>query len=457
LREAAEREAAGQSGSIGVTPRLIETAYQLGTQTPANAWPVSGSTGLVRHPEVSPNGVTPPTGLPVTGPPAATGPIPTTSPPGGSAAPATRRPSHAAAPPAWPTDGLPVTPAAPSASATPAVPPASSIPWQPTPPPMASLPATAAPSATVAPAVTPATEPAAPPPDLSDLDLTQRLPTVRYRGHYNVAEAEPWSEQLGGTSRPQAADAIGQQVPTWRATTAPTLPTPSLVEQPKPAAEPDEPVPKTRSHLPRLWHHKAPAALGLSHRPSRGVMVAIIAAVVVLVVGLPIGILALTGRFSSTPAPEPSPSPSIVAGVTPSPGEEGATDWALDRKLTSGELVFTITKIETGLTQLGDQTNRGVSVNGQWVVVSILVEYIGETEGTFLPNLQGLRTDPAGYYQNDLEGALWYQSSTLGSEPLKPGQPRSGVLAFDIPQSAKPIALELLGELGLEPIVVPLG
>ncbi|MDR1798763.1 MAG: DUF4352 domain-containing protein [Bifidobacteriaceae bacterium] len=182
-------------------------------------------------------------------------------------------------------------------------------------------------------------------------------------------------------------------------------------------------------------------------------MVCIIAAVLVLCVAIPVGVLGLAGRLKAI-TPSPSPNVSIPASITPSPGQDGATNWAIGRELAVGDLAVTITSVEF-VSQVGD--DKGVSENGQFAIINLTVEYTGEDEGNFSPEFQFLRTEPAGYYRDDAEAALMYQPTTLGSEPLQPGRPRIGCLAFDIPLGFKPIALELVDQVGGDPLVVPLG
>jgi hypothetical protein len=184
-----------------------------------------------------------------------------------------------------------------------------------------------------------------------------------------------------------------------------------------------------------------------------GGTIAVIAACLVAIVGLAAGVLALTGHLGNEGAPAPSASPNAA---TRSPGQEGATAWSLGKKFQAGDLAVTLTSYKDQLTSL-DGEGKWVAENGQWVVIGLTVEYTGTDQGSFVPEQQVIVASDGKSYPNDPKSALHYKEDALGAEPLKPDDPQSGYMAFDIPLDKVPTAVEFVGKIGEPAITIPLG
>jgi hypothetical protein len=144
------------------------------------------------------------------------------------------------------------------------------------------------------------------------------------------------------------------------------------------------------------------------------------------------------------------------SGPTPSPGAAGATDWTLGRTFESGEYSLTIRTYADAMASLTEQ-GTWTAENGQFVILEISVTYNGRGEGAFLPAEQRLVTNTGASYTADVKTAQAYKVHTLGARPMSPGKAEVGYLAFDIPQTDKPAALEFVADLGSEPLTIPLG
>jgi hypothetical protein len=205
------------------------------------------------------------------------------------------------------------------------------------------------------------------------------------------------------------------------------------------------------------WHHKASKALGFNpprRHLSRTASIALIAAAVLAVVGVPVAILTASGAFERQ---TPSAPPSVVtADAAPLPGESAATDWSVGRSFESGDFSLEIVAYQDGLSALSADESE-ISENGQWVLVEIAVKNNGAKEGTFVPDQQILIVDSGAEYSNEPASALRHAESKLGALPIEPGQSQTGFLAFDIPIDSRATELRLVGRIGEPPVTVPLG
>ncbi|MDR1189574.1 MAG: DUF4352 domain-containing protein [Bifidobacteriaceae bacterium] len=274
------------------------------------------------------------------------------------------------------------------------------------------------------------------------------VPTVPYRGRQSSSEEVP-----PGAESPQVAEA------------AAVLPTPT-----QPGGEGTTGWTASGTGLPQTadetaqgdqWHHKASSALGF-HRPKHHLTKRETAGVIVLAVlllaGITLAVLALTGNLGrardQTPTPEPS-APTAAPGE-PAPGEAGATEWSLAQSFRQGDFILVIDSYQDALPALADPGSE-VAENGQWALFGITVKNAGDQDGTFLPDQQILVTDKGTEYPDEPASALKHADFVLGTSPIKPGGSQRGFLAFDIPLEEKPVELRFIGRIGEPAVTVPLG
>jgi hypothetical protein len=209
------------------------------------------------------------------------------------------------------------------------------------------------------------------------------------------------------------------------------------------------------------WHHKASSALGFhrsKHHLTKRETAGVVVLVVLLLVGIAVAVLALTGNLpGGRQAAPPSPTPTVqLPPAQPEPGSPGATKWSLEQNFRAGDFVLVLDSYEDGLAELADPGSE-VAENGQWVLVGITVKNAGTEDGTFLPEQQFLITDKGKEYPNEPLSALKHAEFILGVNAIKPGGSQTGFLAFDIPLEDRPVALRFIGRIGEPPITVPLG
>jgi hypothetical protein len=173
-------------------------------------------------------------------------------------------------------------------------------------------------------------------------------------------------------------------------------------------------------------------------------------------------ILALSAvhTIGSDPQPSSPATPTFLprptASATPSPGTSGATQWSIGTTFVNGDFAMTVLGVEGSLTQIGE-SGTWTSEEGQFVVISVELEYTGRVTGYFPPDEQRLTVTSGATYVNDVESSFRAQANALGQEALRPGVPQRGCLVFDIPTNETPVALEFVGDILSTPVTIPLG
>jgi len=171
-----------------------------------------------------------------------------------------------------------------------------------------------------------------------------------------------------------------------------------------------------------------------------------VAGLLVLVVGVVWLALSITGSDKT--------ATSLVP--TPTAGAPGATKWSMAHAVESGGFSLEVTSIEDSLTSLtGDDAN--LPEHGQFVVVGVKVTRTASDDGTFMADRQALGLPDGQLYFNEPDSAFLYKGTRLGASPVQPGETVEGYLVFDITECQQPDRLEFTGEIGQEPVMVPLG
>jgi hypothetical protein len=103
-------------------------------------------------------------------------------------------------------------------------------------------------------------------------------------------------------------------------------------------------------------------------------------------------------------------------------------------KARDGKFMFTVTKLKTGVAQIGG-SDFGAKAQGQFVLVSVKVKNIGDEAQTLFGDNQTLFID-GKKYSADTSAAIYLDDSNSLFEEINPGNSLNGVVVFDVPKNA---------------------
>lgn len=177
---------------------------------------------------------------------------------------------------------------------------------------------------------------------------------------------------------------------------------------------------------------------------------------------LVVGATAANGG-GSTPATGPSPSTrsattsSASDSAAPAPGATASASRPSASKTSSkktqqraglntpvrdGNLQFVVTKVQTGVSRVGDQY-LGQKAQGQFVLVSVTVTNVGKSAETFTDSEQKVKDTQGRTFSADSSADIYIQDNQVLLQEINPGNSARGVLAFDMPVGATPVSITL--------------
>jgi ribosomal protein L12E/L44/L45/RPP1/RPP2 len=178
---------------------------------------------------------------------------------------------------------------------------------------------------------------------------------------------------------------------------------------------------------------------------------------VALLTGIAVtSVIALAGDGSGAAAPAAVESgPAETQDGKASPGPAAADEPEAEPKsadepkaaglgdpVRDGKLEFTVTKIETGVAEIGDEY-FGKKAQGQFLLVHVKVENIGDEAQTFFgENVTALDADRREF-SADTEAAIYLDESNSFVNEINPGNTAEGIVVFDVSKDTKITALEL--------------
>lgn len=129
----------------------------------------------------------------------------------------------------------------------------------------------------------------------------------------------------------------------------------------------------------------------------------------------------------------------------------------IGREYRDGKFAFTVTKVKKGVKKVGNEY-FGDKAQGQFVIVYVTVENIGDKAQTFISSNQTLIDTKGRKFEADPEAAVWTnQESKSFFEQINPGNSVKGTLIYDVPRRTRLKAIELHDSLFSGGVTVPLG
>jgi Domain of unknown function (DUF4352) len=158
--------------------------------------------------------------------------------------------------------------------------------------------------------------------------------------------------------------------------------------------------------------------------------------IVVIIAAIAAAIAGGGNGTSSTATPPTSSGSQGSSSHKPAKHVAGIGDEVRD-----GKFAFTVTKVKTGISRVGDQY-AGQDAQGQYVEVYVKVSNIANKPQTFFGANQKLFVGKQQYDADDA-AAIYLPNAKSLMEPINPGNAVSGIILFDLPRGAKPTNIEL--------------
>ncbi|MEV0648545.1 DUF4352 domain-containing protein [Phytomonospora sp. NPDC050363] len=126
-------------------------------------------------------------------------------------------------------------------------------------------------------------------------------------------------------------------------------------------------------------------------------------------------------------------------------GQDGQEDAmpGIGDEARDGLFAFTVTDVETGATEVGDEFFNE-SAQGEFAIVHLAVENIGDVPKPFMDDEQRLFTADGNEYSADTAADLYLnEDGSALYEEINPGNKIDVQIAFDVPEGAELSTIEL--------------
>lgn len=138
---------------------------------------------------------------------------------------------------------------------------------------------------------------------------------------------------------------------------------------------------------------------------------------------------------TSAPAEQQSGSGGQQEQGQPQSQPSSASLPGIGTAVSSGDLSFTVTKVETGVASVGS-SSIGHSAQGQYVLVHVSVANTGKKSETLSASQQLLVDTQGRQHETDSTASMYLGEDSLIFEEINPGNTATGILIYDIPADA---------------------
>lgn len=129
----------------------------------------------------------------------------------------------------------------------------------------------------------------------------------------------------------------------------------------------------------------------------------------------------------------PDPDSEVDDDTAPAPSSAGVLIQPDVDPVVDGPFQFTIEGIEQGATWLGSSPPMKPAEKGEFVIIGIEVENVGDMPGIFYDGIQTLVDTEGNEYTTDSSFALYVDGDPLVFTGLNPGDRAEGMIVFDVP------------------------
>jgi hypothetical protein len=155
-------------------------------------------------------------------------------------------------------------------------------------------------------------------------------------------------------------------------------------------------------------------------------------------------IISVANSGGSSDSSSGSSDQSKDSSSTSATGSDSSSKVAgLNDPVRDGKFQFTVKNVKCGKNRIGS-AGFGTKAQGQFCLVSVKVENIGDEAQTMFGDNQHMYDAQGRKFSADTEAAIYLgdKAQTLFEE-INPGNKINGVVVFDVPKNAKPASLEL--------------
>ncbi|MEA5154037.1 DUF4352 domain-containing protein [Raineyella sp.] len=153
------------------------------------------------------------------------------------------------------------------------------------------------------------------------------------------------------------------------------------------------------------------------------------------------------GSQATTATQQTEAATQTRATTSPQAAPQAEKAAGMNEAVDAGDLQYTVTKVQTGVSTVGDQyVNQ--QPQGQYVLVTVSVKNTGKSATTFDSSLVKLYDKNAAQYSTDTTAEIYAnKQNTTFLQQVNPGNTAKGVLVFDIPKDVQPTQLGVRGGL----------
>ncbi|MFC0316155.1 DUF4352 domain-containing protein [Gordonia phosphorivorans] len=163
------------------------------------------------------------------------------------------------------------------------------------------------------------------------------------------------------------------------------------------------------------------------------ILLGIVALIVIVAV-------ATSGGETANDSTDSSSSTSGDAGK----GNDKGKTAGLNTAVRDGKFEFTVTGVESGLSEVGDNPYLTEKAQGQFVVVSLTVSNTSDKPQSFSPSEQKLKDSQGRTFESDSSAQIALGDTDIAVwDSINPGNSVNVKLVFDMPKGATAQSLEL--------------
>ncbi|QRY53794.1 DUF4352 domain-containing protein [Mycolicibacterium septicum] len=156
-----------------------------------------------------------------------------------------------------------------------------------------------------------------------------------------------------------------------------------------------------------------------------------------------IGFLAVMSAFSDKDDTKPDTKPSAALAAQ-APAEEDTPTAGLNTPVRDGKFEFVVKTVQPGLAEVGDNPYLREKAQGQFVIVTLSVQNIGDQAQGFSPSNQKLIDTQGRSFESDSSAQIALGDSDIPVwDDINPGNAVDVSLVYDMPVGAAPARIEL--------------